>query len=134
MSSPNILRQPVRRLSDARPLAAAATPMSDGRTSRLHDGGETVLGHRVPAPLQPIVQLARMRRLVESDRLTQVLQALNPPVDPDSPVWAALGAALDAYDHAERANLDLDPARRLILAAAAALVQRAEPGTPGAQP
>ncbi|WP_261571372.1 hypothetical protein, partial [Frankia gtarii] len=133
MSSPSILGQPVRLPPDGRPLVPAATPMTDGRTSRLDEGGEAVFGHRVPAPLRPIVQLARIRSLVEPARLAQVLRSLDPPIDPNSPAWTALGAALDAYDHAEQANLDLDPARRLILAAAA-LLRRAEPGTPGAQP
>ncbi len=130
MRSPSILRQPSRFPPDVGQPAPTAPPA----TAQTDQVGAPAYGHRVPAPLRPIVQLARMRRLVEPARLAQLLRSLNPPVAPDSPVWAALGAALDAYDHAERANLDLDPARRLILAAAEALVRPAAPGTPGAQP
>ncbi|CUU54967.1 hypothetical protein Ga0074812_10447 [Parafrankia irregularis] len=86
----------------------------------------------VPVALRPVVLIARMAALPEltqPEDIARILATFTPPIDPASPEWAALRAALDRYDTA-RDQTACDAARRQIVLAAVTLLL----GPPGHSP
>ncbi|KPM50426.1 hypothetical protein ACG83_40265 [Frankia sp. R43] len=79
---------------------------------------------RIPVALRPVVLIARMAALPEltpPEEISRILATFTPPIDPASPEWAALRAALDRYD-AARDHAAFDAARRQIVLAAGTLL------------
>lgn len=77
----------------------------------------------VPIALRPVVFLARMAALPEitpPEEMARILATFTPPIDPASPQWAALRAALDHYDAAQD-QAGFDAARRRVIIAAVIL-------------
>ncbi len=74
--------------------------------------------------LRPVILLARMRDVAPPATVARVLASFSPPLNPASPEWLALCAALDAYDVAEQthSSTGLDAAREQAIAAAVALL------------
>lgn len=85
----------------------------------------------VPVALRPIVLIARMAALptVTPEEIARMLVMFTPPIDPASPEWAALRAALDRYDAAQN-QACLDAARIQVNIAAVALLA-GPTGVPG---
>ncbi|WP_018640147.1 hypothetical protein [Parafrankia elaeagni] len=89
----------------------------------------------VPVALRPIALIARMAALpkITSEEIGRMLATFTPPIDPASPEWAALRAALNLYDTAQ-AQADVDAARTQVNIAAVALLAgttgHAPPGRP----
>lgn len=76
----------------------------------------------VPSALRPVVLAARLASSeAMPGTLSRVLAAFNPPIDPVSPEWAALCAALDRYDTAQD-DIGLDAARKQVIIAAEILL------------
>ncbi|KPM50350.1 hypothetical protein ACG83_40745 [Frankia sp. R43] len=88
----------------------------------------------VPVILRPVVLIARMAALPEVTPpadIARMLAMFTPPIDPTSPEWAALRAALDHYDDAQD-PVRLDAARQqIIIAAETLLAYPTDPGTAG---
>ncbi|WP_131799551.1 MULTISPECIES: hypothetical protein [Parafrankia] len=76
----------------------------------------------VPQSLRGAVFAARMSQLISPSHLAELLGAFSPPIDPESPEWCALKAALDAYDHATYTYIDLEVARTAVNVAANAVI------------
>lgn len=78
----------------------------------------------VPVALRPIVLIARMAALPEvipPEEVARMLATFTPPIDPASPEWAALRAALDHYDAAQD-QAGVDAARKQVIIAAVTLL------------
>lgn len=78
----------------------------------------------VPVALRPVVLVARMAALPEitpPEEIARILATFTPPIDPASPEWAALRAALDHYD-ATQDRVDFNAARRRVIIAAVTLL------------
>lgn len=78
----------------------------------------------VPVRLRPLVLIARMAALSEVTPpadIERMLTVFTPPIDPASPEWAALRAALDRYDTTQN-QAGRDAARTQINIAAVALL------------
>ncbi|CUU59187.1 hypothetical protein Ga0074812_12577 [Parafrankia irregularis] len=85
----------------------------------------------VPVALRPIVLTARMAALPEitpPGDIARMLALFTPPIDPASPEWTALRAALDRYDAAQN-QASRDAARTQIHIAAVILLTSATSAT-----